>query len=198
MRHEALKRGPCANLLGLECGTWMPCQSLTNRGAERVPVASAAWMLHQRQSMGSRGARVLRHRVRRAVVPESTADPRESAATAGLRYVTDRAPGIHRVRAGSGFRYVTPGGSTLRDTKELARIRALVIPPAWRDVWICSNPLGHRQATGRDARGRKQHRYHPRWRRARDEVKYGRMLEFAASLPGLRARVARDVSTPGL
>ena len=80
----------------------------------------------------------------------------------------------------------------------LGRIRSLVIPPAWRDVWICSNPRGHLQATGRDARGRKQHRYHPRWRRVRDEAKYGRMLDFAAALPALRRRVEADVSTPGL
>jgi DNA topoisomerase-1 len=121
-----------------------------------------------------------------------------SAASAGLRYVTDRTPGITRRRIGSGFRYMTDSGAPLRDGRELGRIKALAIPPAWRDVWICANPLGHLQATGRDARGRKQHRYHPRWRRVRDEAKYGRMIEFAAALPALRERTAGDVSAPGL
>jgi DNA topoisomerase-1 len=107
-------------------------------------------------------------------------------------------PGIRRVKVGSGFRYVTTQGSTLRNQAELNRIRALVIPPAWRDVWICSNPLGHLQATGRDARGRKQHRYHPRWRQVRDEAKYGRILEFAAALPSVRRHVEADVAKPGL
>lgn len=102
------------------------------------------------------------------------------------------------MRVGNGFRYVTPQGSTLRDKQELRRIRALVIPPAWRDVWICSNLFGHLQATGRDARGRKQHRYHPRWRQVRDEAKYGRILEFAAALPVLRRRVEADIAAPGL
>src|SRR3954463_6308079 len=121
-----------------------------------------------------------------------------SAAAAGLRYVSDCPPGITRRRSGTGFKYIDAHGSTIRDPKELARIKALVIPPAWRDVWICSNPLGHLQATGRDARGRKQHRYHPRWREVRDEAKYGRMIEFAAALPRIRRQTALDIAIPGL
>jgi DNA topoisomerase-1 len=112
--------------------------------------------------------------------------------------VTDRTPGISRQRVGKGFRYVGPQGSIIRDAAELRRIRALAIPPAWREVWICPNPRGHLQATGRDARGRKQHRYHPRWRQVRDEAKYDRILDFAAALPALRAQIDRDISVQGL
>ena len=93
---------------------------------------------------------------------------------------------------------MTPQGATLRNASEVQRIRSLAIPPAWRDVWICPNPLGHLQATGRDARGRKQHRYHPRWRQVRDEAKYHRILDFAGALPDLRKRVEHDISTQGL
>jgi DNA topoisomerase-1 len=125
-------------------------------------------------------------------------EARESAVSAGLRYVTDRIPGISRQRVGSGFRYVGPQGVIIRDAAELTRIRALAIPPAWRDVWICANPRGHLQATGRDARGRKQHRYHPRWRQVRDEAKYDRILDFAAALPALRRQTDADMSVPGL
>jgi DNA topoisomerase I len=99
---------------------------------------------------------------------------------------------------GKGFRYVTPQGATLRDASDLQRIRSLAIPPAWRDVWISPQARGHLQATGRDARGRKQYRYHPKWRQVRDESKYGRMLEFAAALPALRKRVDADLAVPGL
>ena len=121
-----------------------------------------------------------------------------SAAAAGLRYVNDaRTPGIRRLGR-SRFRYVGPAGGTVTDGDTLARIKALAIPPAWRDVWICPNPLGHLQATGRDARGRKQYRYHPRWREVRDDVKYGRLLAFAAALPKLRARTAADLGRAGL
>jgi DNA topoisomerase-1 len=125
-------------------------------------------------------------------------EPIASAASAGLRYVTDRQPGIARHKSGTGFRYVSAHGTTIRDPRELQRIRSLAIPPAWRDVWICANPLGHLQATGRDARGRKQHRYHPRWRQVRDEAKYHRILDFAAALPGLRKQVAADLAASGL
>ncbi len=123
---------------------------------------------------------------------------RESAANAGLRYVTDRVPGIARHRVGRGFRFVSPRGSIVRDEQTLRRIRALAIPPAWGDVWICPDPRGHLQATGRDVRGRKQHRYHPRWRQVRDEAKYDRMLDFAAALPALRRRADQDMSVTGL
>ena len=125
-------------------------------------------------------------------------ESRDSAASAGLRYVTDGKPGISRRRVGSGFRYVNPQGAIVRDEEELKRIRALVIPPAWRDVWICPDPRGHLQATGRDARGRKQHRYHSRWRMVRDEAKFDRILEFAAALPALRRRTCADIAVSGL
>jgi DNA topoisomerase-1 len=112
--------------------------------------------------------------------------------------VSDTTPGIRRRRAGRGFTYLTPDGRTLRDRATLARIRSLAIPPAYTDVWICPIPNGHLQATGRDARGRKQYRYHPRWREVRDETKFGRMLTFSESLPRLRQRVEEDLARPGL
>jgi DNA topoisomerase-1 len=124
--------------------------------------------------------------------------PEESAASAGLRYVTDSAPGIRRKRAGSGFTYVGPDGRRISDEKTLERIRKLAIPPAYTDVWICPAPNGHLQATGRDARGRKQYRYHPKWREVRDETKYGRMVAFSEVLPKIRARVDADLGRPGL
>src|SRR4051812_11148701 len=117
----------------------------------------------------------------------------ETAKQARLHYVSDRMRGIRRVRSGKGFRYVKPSGAVLRDVKALARIRSLAIPPAWTDVWICANPAGHLQATGFDARGRKQYRYHPRWRTVRDENKFDRMLAFAEALPRIRRRVQRDL-----
>jgi DNA topoisomerase-1 len=122
----------------------------------------------------------------------------ESAQSAGLRYVIDTMPGIARKHAGKSFFYVGPDGKRISDRKEIARIRSLAIPPAYTDVWICPHPNGHIQATGRDARGRKQYRYHPRWREVRDETKFGRMLEFSRVLPAIRDRVERDLSRPGL
>jgi DNA topoisomerase-1 len=125
--------------------------------------------------------------------------PAQSAKAAGLRYVSDAAlPGILRRRAGTAFRYVTPGGSVVRDRATLRRIRALAIPPAWETVWICPREDGHLQATGRDARGRKQYRYHARWREVRDETKYGRVIAFARALPRIRRRVDQDLALPGL
>lgn len=121
-----------------------------------------------------------------------------SAKTAGLRYVSDGSPGIVRKKRGQGFYYIGPGGKVLRDATSLRRVRSLVIPPAWKDVWICSDPDGHLQATGRDARGRKQYRYHPRWNQVRDGTKYDRMLTFGRLLPNIRTRVAKDLATPGL
>ena len=117
----------------------------------------------------------------------------EAARAAGLRYVTDAVPGITRRGAGKGFSYRGPGGERIRDRDEIERIRALAIPPAWTDVWICPRPDGHIQATGRDARGRKQYRYHPRWREVRDENKYGRLIAFGRRLPAIRARVDEDL-----
>jgi DNA topoisomerase-1 len=125
-------------------------------------------------------------------------DPVDSAKEAGLRYVTDAQPGIRRLRHGKGFRYVDSDARPVRDKETMARIRSLVIPPAWKDVWICANPKGHLQVTGRDARGRKQSRYHPRWRAVRDETKYQRMTIFGEFLPVIRERVDRDISLPGL
>ena len=122
----------------------------------------------------------------------------DCARAAGLRYVSDAAPGILRRRRGKAFHYRHADGDPVRDRRTLGRIRALAIPPAWRDVWICSADDGHLQATGRDARQRKQYRYHRRWREVRDETKYGRLIPFAAALPRIRRRVARDLARPGL
>jgi len=120
------------------------------------------------------------------------------AGAAGLRYVTDRTPGIRRVRRGAGFRFLHPDGRPVTDDATLARIRALAIPPAYRDVWICPRADGHIQATGRDARGRKQYRYHARWRAVRDATKFERMLAFSRALPAIRRQVARDLARPAL
>jgi DNA topoisomerase-1 len=130
--------------------------------------------------------------------PEIITDPVESAKAAGLRYVTDERPGIARKRVGRGFSYVGPDGKPVRDGDELKRIKSLGIPPAWTEVWICPVANGHMQATGRDAKGRKQYRYHPRWREVRDETKYGRMVAFGEALPAIRKRVERDMSLAGL
>src|ERR671925_1376503 len=127
-----------------------------------------------------------------------TLDPGESALDAGLCYVADTQPGIRRQRAGRGMRYIGVDGATIRDPAVLRRIKALAIPPAWTDVWICALPGGHIQATGRDAKGRKQYRYHPRWRAVRDATKYDRMLAFGEALPPLRARLDQDMARPGL
>jgi DNA topoisomerase-1 len=120
------------------------------------------------------------------------------AKSAGLRYVHDGAPGISRRRVKDGFTFHNPDGSPITDEEEIARIRKLAIPPAYEDVWICRQPNGHLQATGRDARGRKQYRYHPKWRTVRDEGKFERMLVFSRVLPTIRARVDTDLAKPGL
>ena len=128
----------------------------------------------------------------------ATAQALQAARDASLRYINDTAPGIRRVAIKAGFRYLTADGKAVRDPDTLKRIRALVIPPAYRDVWICPLANGHLQATGRDARGRKQYRYHARWREVRDGAKYGRMVEFVRSLPKLRRRLAADLKLRGL
>ena len=120
------------------------------------------------------------------------------ARAAGLRYVSDAGPGIRRKPHGKTFRYLDADGAAVRDAATLARIRALAIPPAWTEVWICPRENGHLQATGRDARGRKQYRYHARWRSLRDEAKYERMIAFGDALPAIRARVDSALSLPGL
>lgn len=120
------------------------------------------------------------------------------AADAGLGYVSDCTPGIRRVRCGRGFRYRDADGHPVRDDAALARIRALAIPPAWQDVWICTSARGHLQATGRDARGRKQYRYHADWRRSRDTGKFERLPDFAKALPRLRRSLRKDLALSGL
>lgn len=121
-----------------------------------------------------------------------------AAHDAGLRYVRDDQPGIRRRRRGAGFVYVTPDGKRVTDPVLLARIKRLAVPPAWEDVWICPGDNGHIQAVGRDQRGRKQYRYHEKWRRIRDETKFHRMIAFAKALPSVRRRVARDLKRPGM
>jgi DNA topoisomerase I len=132
--------------------------------------------------------------------PEATdrPDPRRSARLAGLRYSSDDRPGITRRRSGRGFSYHHASGRPVRDGRTLARIRALAIPPAWADVWICPEPNGHVQATGRDARGRKQYRYHARWRSRRNDAKFDRIVAFARLLPRIRRRCDRDLARRSL
>ncbi len=125
-------------------------------------------------------------------------DPQEAAEEAGLRYVNDEQPGYTRKRKGKSFEYFDTEGKPIRDEARLLRIRRLAIPPAYTDVWICPSPNGHIQATGRDARGRKQYRYHERWRAVRDENKYDRILVFGDALEAIRRRVRADLQLPGL
>jgi DNA topoisomerase IB len=132
-----------------------------------------------------------------AGISASVLDAVEVAKAAGLTYVRDGEPGIRRKRRNDGFEYVGPDGKSLTD-REAARVQALAVPPAYEDVWICPNPRGHLQATGRDARGRKQYRYHAEWRRVRDGAKFERMVEFGEALPRLRRRLRRDLALPGL
>src|SRR5574338_465865 len=117
---------------------------------------------------------------------------------AGVHYVDVQQPGISRRSRGKGFAYYHPDGKAVRDKETLARIRSLTIPPAWRDIWICRDGQGHIQAIGRDAKGRKQYRYHPTWRVLRDGDKYDRMAAFGRSLPTIRRRVESDLALPGL
>jgi len=129
---------------------------------------------------------------------EAIVDPRDAAESVGLTYVSDEEPGIRRKKAGKGFTYIGPGGAKVEDEATLKRIRKLAIPPAYTDVWICRKPNGHIQATGRDARGRKQYRYHPDFRAVRESTKYEHMLEFAKALPAVRAKLAEHMALPGL
>jgi DNA topoisomerase I len=126
-----------------------------------------------------------------------SANPVESARTAGLTHVTDAVPGIQRRHDGNEFTYVGPNGDPVSDPTVVSRIQALGIPPAWTDVWICPSDRGHLQATGRDAKGRKQYRYHPRWREIRDQTKYDRLVRFGETLPLIRERVEQDLGLPG-
>ena len=129
---------------------------------------------------------------------QSVVDPRDAAESAGLRYVSDEQPGIRRRKAGKGFTYVKPGGSKVDDEATLKRIRTLAVPPAWTDVWICPHANGHIQATGRDAKGRKQYRYHARFREVRDGTKYEHMMAFAQALPAIRAKLKEHMALRGL
>ncbi len=130
-----------------------------------------------------------------AVVAESV----EAAKAAGLRYITDTIPGIRRIKTGAkSFRYVDPQGRKITDEATLGRIKSLVIPPAWTDVWISPSANSHLQATGRDARGRKQYRYHAKWRETRDDTKFGRMIAFGYALPQIRRQIESDLALPGL
>ncbi len=133
-----------------------------------------------------------------SAVPAPPADALAAVKSAGLRYVSDAQPGIRRLGSAQAFRYRAPRGGFIRDAATLGRIRRLAIPPAWTDVWICPHADGHIQATGRDARGRKQYRYHSDWRAVRDDNKYARMVAFGRALPRIRRRVARAIAQPGL
>lgn len=136
------------------------------------------------------------------MLSESPADwtrpePAQSAESASLTHITDDQPGIRRKRAGKHFNYVGLNGKRITDPATIDRINALAVPPAYEDVWISPDPDSHLQATGRDARGRKQYRYHPRWAACRDEVKYSSLIAFAHALPKLRAQIDRDLRRPG-
>src|SRR6187397_1203122 len=145
--------------------------------------------------MGARGAN---SRNGKAIESAVVADSVEAAEEAGLQYVNDDRPGYTRRAKGKDFDYLDTEGKTIRDEQRLLRIKRLAIPPAWTDVWICPSPNGHIQATGRDARGRKQYRYHERWREVRDENKYEKMVVFAQALPKIRRRIDKDLALPGL
>lgn len=125
-------------------------------------------------------------------------DPKDASESAGLRYVSDQRPGIRRKKRGTGFLYLRPDGTKLSDASVLARIRSLAIPPAWTDVWICPFEDGHIQATGRDARGRKQYRYHARFREVRESTKYDHVVAFAKALPAIRQTVKKHMGLRGL
>lgn len=134
----------------------------------------------------------------RLELPDAKIEAQRHARANGLRYVSDTQPGIRRRRRGAHFTFIDTDGKTLKDPAEIARIRRLAIPPAYTDVWICPYERGHIQATGRDARGRKQYRYHPEWRATRDDGKFSRMVEFGQRLPRLRRRLKRDLALEGL
>ena len=145
--------------------------------------------------MGARGTNT---RNGKEIEPGVAADSSETAEEAGLQYVNDDRPGYSRKAKGKNFEYLDTEGKTIRDEQRLLRIKRLAIPPAWTEVWICPSSNGHIQATGRDARGRKQYRYHERWREVRDENKFGRLGQFAKALPNIRQRVTQDLKLPAL
>ena len=130
--------------------------------------------------------------------PRTLSESADTAAIASLRYVNDAEPGLRRRRTGAGFGYRDAAGHAVTDRATLARIRALAIPPAYEDVWICADPRGHIQATGHDDAGRKQYIYHDAWREHRDREKFQEMEDFAGALPGIRERIADDLARRGL
>jgi len=136
--------------------------------------------------------------VKKKNLPVTITNPEESAEEAGLIYIHDFLPGIRRKRNGKNFQYIDPKKKIIKDKKTLERIKALIIPPAWKDVWICTKPNGHLQATGRDAKNRKQYRYHTKWRVVRDQTKYDRMMAFGEALPKIRKQVKKDIALPGM
>ncbi len=144
------------------------------------------------------GARGTNSRNGKAIESAVAADSAEAAEEAGLQYVNDDRPGYTRRAKGKNFEYLDTDGKTIREEQRLLRIRRLAIPPAWTEVWICPSANGHIQATGRDARHRKQYRYHERWREVRDENKFGRLAQFAKALPNIRRRVTQDLKLPAL
>lgn len=148
----------------------------------------------------SQAMQLKRHerKIRQHLAAIATTDPAESAVAIGLQYVTGEGLGIQRHRQEDGFTYVGVDGKSITDTSEIERINKLGIPPAWEQVWICPDPRGHLQATGRDAKGRKQYRYHAEWRSLRDQTKFTRMIAFSEALPAIRARIEQDLSLPGL
>src|SRR6266550_1917119 len=148
--------------------------------------------------MAALSKKKIRKEKKKAADLKVVTDPVEAAEEAGLRYVSDDQPGYTRKAKGGDFEYFDTEGKLIRDESRLLRIRRLAIPPAYTDVWICPSPNGHIQATGRDDRGRKQYRYHERWRAVRDEDKYDRMVIFGNALPKIRRRIRADLKLPDL
>lgn len=142
--------------------------------------------------------KVCRRSIQRYIKAAIVSDPAEAAEAVGLSYVSDDRPGIQRRRCGKGFTYIGVDGARVSDPQEIQRIKSLAIPPAYKEVWICPSPDGHIQATGRDAKGRKQYRYHPQWQAIRGQTKFNRMLIFSQALPALRGQVKKDLSQSGL
>src|SRR5439155_2012080 len=170
--------------------------SRSNRRADPAKLPDAWRALHRERAARHRANARIRSivRAKKAQMP-----PTESAKLAGLRYIDERRTrGIRRIGSKTRVRYVSPDGRTIADRAELQRIRSLAIPPAWTDVWICPDARGHLQATGRDARGRKQYRYHARWREVRDEAKYGRLISFAQAPARIPLRTGADLRKTGL
>ena len=163
-------------------------------GFRRHAARSTARAIRTNFSMGASGRTVAEPKPNGAIAKELVT----AAEEAGLQYVNDERPGYSRKVKRKDFEYLDTEGKTIRDEQRLVRIKRLAIPPAWTEVWICPSANGHIQATGRDARGRKQYRYHERWREVRDENKFDRLAQFAKALPNIRRRVARDLKLPGL